>query len=196
MYRNPSRSRSREVDQRRYRKEAGGSRSKRKQVKEKSKSYLSHKQRDCRTDTNSDSDDTPPPKKNWGLVTHDGKQLPLHKNPQENEPKKSHVPDKPIVDTADDRKNKRKLTEKEKEEKRKEMMQDAQWRDRERAKNVKKYRENDSKEASKQDYNPEFIHKELLKASNASSVESRIKSNVNNIQRSAGYMDKNFSRRN
>ena len=87
------------------------------------------------------------------------------------------------------------LTEEEKEKRRREMMENASWRDKERVKNVQKYREEDAKEAKQQDFNPEFIHKELLKSANSSSVESRVKSNIKSIQRSKGDMDRNFSRR-
>ncbi|XP_022905613.1 pre-mRNA-splicing factor CWC25 homolog [Onthophagus taurus] len=89
-----------------------------------------------------------------------------------------------------------KLSEDEMERKRREMMDNASWRDKERVKNVKRYRDEDKKEAKQQDYNTEFLHRELLKSANNSSVESRIKSNINSIQRSKGDMDKHFSRRN
>lgn len=88
-----------------------------------------------------------------------------------------------------------KLTEEEKERRRKEMMENATWRDEERTKNVKHYRDKDAKETASQDYDPDFVHKQLLKSAASSTVESRIKANINSIQRSKGDMNSHFSRR-
>jgi hypothetical protein len=74
-------------------------------------------------------------------------------------------------------------------------MRDAVLRDKERSYNVKKYREKEEQERKEQDFDPEFVHKQLLKSAHSSSVESRIKSNINKIQRSSGDMNRHFSRR-
>ena len=44
------------------------------------------------------------------------------------------------------------------------------------------------------DHDPEFLRRELRKAADNSSVESRIKSNKHNIQRGVTAMDSNFAR--
>lgn len=49
------------------------------------------------------------------------------------------------------------LTEKEKEQRRQEMMANAAWRDKEREKNVKMYREEEKKEIQNNSYNKDFI---------------------------------------
>lgn len=94
------------------------------------------------------------------------------------------------------RNSRTRLTEEEKEKRRKEMMENAMWRDKERTNNVKRYREEDATESKIQrNYNPDFIHKELMKSANSGSVESRIKSNINSIQRSKSDMNMHFSKR-
>ncbi|XP_011304403.1 pre-mRNA-splicing factor CWC25 homolog [Fopius arisanus] len=92
-------------------------------------------------------------------------------------------------------KKKVKLTDEEKEKRLKEMLANASWRDKERAKNVKKYREQDKKEQKSKSYDKDFIRKHLVKATEVETVASRIKSNINNIQRSGRAMDTNFARR-
>lgn len=88
------------------------------------------------------------------------------------------------------------LTAEEKERRRREMMENAVWRENERSSNVKRYREEAAIEIKTEpEYNPEFIHRELMKSTTSASVEKRIKSNINNIQRSKSDMHKNFSRR-
>ncbi|CAD6219267.1 GSCOCG00004886001-RA-CDS [Cotesia congregata] len=90
---------------------------------------------------------------------------------------------------------KTKLSEKEKLKRLKAMMSNGSWREEERKKNVKRYREQDKLETSEKEYNPDFIRKQLAKATEEATVASRIKSNVNNIQRSNRNMDRNFARR-
>lgn len=88
------------------------------------------------------------------------------------------------------------LTESEKEQRRKEMMANAAWRDKEREKNVKIYREQQKKEEqSNTSYNKDFIRKQLVVATEVGTVASRIKANMNNIQRSGRAMDTNFAKR-
>lgn len=138
------------------------------------------------------SEDDSKKKKNWGLVTHDGKKINLNRNTQERREDKKETSK---AETSRSNKPRVKLSEEEKEKKRREMMENAAWRDIERVKNVKKYREEDLIESKQLDYDPEFIHNQLAKATSTSSVESRIKANLNNIQRSSTHMDRNFSRR-
>ncbi|XP_076281362.1 uncharacterized protein LOC143209515 [Lasioglossum baleicum] len=93
-------------------------------------------------------------------------------------------------------KKKHNLTEEEKERRRQEMMANATWRDKEREKNVRKYTEEEKKEiVSSKGYNQDFVRKHLAAAAELGSVASRIKSNMNNIQRSGRAMDTNFAKR-
>ncbi|XP_078038642.1 uncharacterized protein LOC144470920 isoform X2 [Augochlora pura] len=88
------------------------------------------------------------------------------------------------------------LTEEEKERRRQEMMANATWRDKEREKNVKKYTEDEKKEIDNgKGYNQDFVRKHLAAAAELGSVASRIKANINNIQRSGRAMDTNFAKR-
>ena len=91
-----------------------------------------------------------------------------------------------------------KLSDEEKQRKLREMMANADWRDEQRTKNVKKYREEDRKEEEShysRDHDPDFVRQQLMKAADVGSVEKRIKSNRHNIQRSGMSMDKNFARK-
>lgn len=91
-----------------------------------------------------------------------------------------------------------KLTEEEKEERLREMTKNAEWRDKERESYVRKYHEDGRKEEDKhraEEFDRNFIHKELHKSAQSETVESRLKSNRNNIQRSSGVMNTNFARR-
>ena len=90
------------------------------------------------------------------------------------------------------------MSEEEKAKKLREMMSNADWRDEQRTKKVKQYREEETKEENdhySKDHDPEFVRKQLIKAAEAGSVEKRIQSNRHNIQRSGMAMDKNFARR-
>ncbi|KAL6254206.1 hypothetical protein P5V15_014828 [Pogonomyrmex californicus] len=87
------------------------------------------------------------------------------------------------------------FTEEEKEQRRKEMMANAVWRDKEREKNVQIYREQEKKEEHNTSYNKDFIRKQLIVATEMGTVASRIKANINNIQRSDRAMDTNFAKR-
>ncbi|XP_054015288.1 pre-mRNA-splicing factor CWC25 homolog [Hylaeus anthracinus] len=91
---------------------------------------------------------------------------------------------------------KKHLTEEEKERRRQEMIANATWRDKEREKNVKKYSEEEKKETdSGKEYNQDFVRKHLAAAAEVGTIASRIKSNMNNIQRSGRAMDTNFAKR-
>ncbi|KZC08581.1 Pre-mRNA-splicing factor CWC25 like protein [Dufourea novaeangliae] len=93
-------------------------------------------------------------------------------------------------------KKKHHLTDEEKERRRQEMIANATWRNKERQKNVKKYTEEERKEInSRNDYNQDFVRKHLAAAAEVGTVASRIKANINNIQRSGRAMDTNFAKR-
>uniref|UniRef100_A0A182J7Y0 Cir_N domain-containing protein n=1 Tax=Anopheles atroparvus TaxID=41427 RepID=A0A182J7Y0_ANOAO len=92
---------------------------------------------------------------------------------------------------------KRPLTEQEMEEKRLAMMSNAQWREKDRETNVKRYHEEDHREeaSASREYDKEFSTKQFKRAAASETVESRIRSNRNNIQRANGAMDRNFAKR-
>ena len=100
------------------------------------------------------------------------------------------------------------------------MMSNADWRETQRTKNVKHYREMEEKQVSilafslcfyglitrmisgqlqekdeRADKDPDFIRKQLERAAASGSVEKRIQANRHNIQRGAFSMDSNFARR-
>ena len=73
-------------------------------------------------------------------------------------------------------------------------MENAKWREEQRANRVNAYRKAVEEEENLKDHDPEFLQRELRKAAANSSVESRIKSNKHNIQRGVTAMDSNFAR--
>lgn len=142
----------------------------------------------------SDSDRKVPRSRTFGLVKADGSKITLNRKPQE--VKKTDNQHKVETVKKPDRKNVKRLTEDEKEQMRREMMQNAEKREKERSENLRRYREEDRREEkSAGNFDKDFVHKELLKSAKEATVESRIKSNLNNIQRSSRHMDTHFSRR-
>jgi len=89
------------------------------------------------------------------------------------------------------------LDESEREKRLREMMSNADWRESQRTKNVKHYREMDAKQETDEraDKDPDFIRKQLEKAAASGSLEKRIQANRHHIQRGASSMDSNFARR-
>lgn len=147
------------------------------------------------SEDNSDEERQKPKIVNYGLVKADGSKIALSK--------KSHEKDVKLIDKSKpvdpkyERRKREKLSEEEIEKRRNEMMQNAKWRDTERVNNVKRYKEADRKESNKneRDYNPDFLKDQLRKSASSNTVESRIKANINNIQRSSRDMNTHFSRR-
>lgn len=107
---------------------------------------------------------------------------------------------KPIREAPKKQETSRKkpLTEDEMNAIRAEMMQNADWREKDREKTVKKHRELEEKEilSHVKDFDKNFLDRHLKKAQEQTkSLEKRIKSNLNNIQRSGRTMDSNFAKR-
>jgi len=79
------------------------------------------------------------------------------------------------------------------------MMLNAVKRDEERTNKVNRYRKDCEKEEAAQNnrkFDDQFAKNELKKAlSTNNSVESRIKSKINNIQRSSNAMNSNFAKK-
>ncbi|XP_054745248.1 pre-mRNA-splicing factor CWC25 homolog [Anastrepha obliqua] len=95
--------------------------------------------------------------------------------------------------------SKKKISDAEKEARLREMMENASWREEDRVKSVQKHRESNAREEEKyksQEFDKEFINKEVKKAiAIQSSVGSRIRSNLNNIQRTSAAMNSNFTKK-
>lgn len=93
----------------------------------------------------------------------------------------------------------KKLSNEEKEARLREMMENASWREEDRVKSVQKYREDNAREEEhykNQHFDKEFINKEVKKAiATQSSIGSRIRSNLNNIQRTSAAMNSNFTKK-
>lgn len=90
------------------------------------------------------------------------------------------------------------LSEAEMDAMRARMIQNASWREKDREQTVKKHRENEELEkmSHQKEFDKDFLNRHMKKAQEqVGSVESRIRSNLNNIQRSARTMDSNFAKR-
>lgn len=91
-----------------------------------------------------------------------------------------------------------KLTEAERAERLAQMQANAEWRDEDRRRVVGAYRAADAREQQQQaeTFDPDFANKAMqLAMKTQRSVESRLRANKNNIQRSAAAMDENFVKR-
>lgn len=173
--------------------------------KNASESKKKIKKRSHSPSSDSDSSDSEESKREKKSLKSYGLQLPAgmkHNEPSTSKPK-SEEPRKATDISKTSTQNqavhprKQRLTEEEKEQRRKEMLANGAWRERERQSNVARYREAEKRELSraKREFNDDFMREQLSKAAAQSSVASRIKSNINNIQRAGGSMDKNFARR-
>ncbi|XP_061386702.1 pre-mRNA-splicing factor CWC25 homolog [Musca vetustissima] len=91
------------------------------------------------------------------------------------------------------------LTDEEKQQRLKEMMANAEWREEERSHAVRKHREDYAREEEQnknREFDKDFLNKEVKKAiANQTSVGSRLRANLNNIQRTSSSMNDNFIRK-
>lgn len=148
----------------------------------------------------SDDDRRRPVAKNFGLVSASGKKLELSKRDEvrlyKREEIKAHQSSQKPSFSRPERK--KPLTEEEMESQRRAMLNNASWRDEERKRNVKRY-EDDERRQDERDhakkYDKHFINQQFKHAADNETVEKRIKSNRNNIQRSRGAMNDNFAKR-
>ncbi|ENN78712.1 pre-mRNA-splicing factor CWC25 homolog [Dendroctonus ponderosae] len=148
------------------------------------------------SDSDSDSSSEAERPKTFGLVTSDGKKLAFKNKGKPITTDKRPV--KKVTEAAKpEKKGVKKLSEKEKEKMRQEMMQNAKVRDKEREEHLRKYREaaKQEDESVTKKYDADLIHTQLLKSAKHTSVEDRIKSKLNTIQRSSRHMEQNFSKR-
>lgn len=141
--------------------------------------------------------------RNYGLITADGEKIELKNKNDVKWYSKSELKGKTTTSTKDHHKRdeliKSKLTGDEMMKKRQKMMQNASWREKDREETVKKYRKSQREEENVQRTefdDKHFLNRHLKKAhEQVVSIETRIKSNLNNIQRSKGTMDLNFAKR-
>lgn len=136
----------------------------------------------------SSSEDAQP---KFGLIVRGSHKKERHMAPARNQPAKQELPK---VHSTHKR---RPLSEQEKEEARRQMMENAQWRDEQRKSIVTRYRETEKAEEKNQDKRTGqgFIRPLLAKATDSGSVENRIKQKMYTVQRSSGAMDVHFARK-
>lgn len=136
----------------------------------------------------------------FGLVTADGKKIEL-KGTQEKNSRKSpaHTSVSSNKPTPYVPPPKKPLTDEEKALRLKEMQENVKWAVEERTKNFIRNQEEAKREAEQNaadKFDKNYMHKELHKAfHNQDSVESRIKSKLNTIQRTKSSMNSNFTKR-
>ncbi|XP_030561843.1 pre-mRNA-splicing factor CWC25 homolog [Drosophila novamexicana] len=146
----------------------------------------------------------------WGSRSRsprrDRDQRPQRREPSRERRRRSATPEKrPAVRRASPpaarqaAKSKPKLSESEREARLREMMDNATWREADRTKAVHKHREEYAREEAQnqaRDFDQQFINKQVKKAiDNQTSIGNRIRSNLNNIQRTSAAMDTNFARK-
>ncbi|XP_017693388.1 PREDICTED: pre-mRNA-splicing factor CWC25 homolog [Lepidothrix coronata] len=92
----------------------------------------------------------------------------------------------------------RKLSPEELERKRQEMMENAKWREEERANNLRKHRKEEEleRELEKLDARDgKFFHRLKLESASTSTLEDRVKRNIHSLQRTPAALEKNFMQR-
>ncbi|XP_032934786.1 pre-mRNA-splicing factor CWC25 homolog [Catharus ustulatus] len=92
----------------------------------------------------------------------------------------------------------RKISPEELERKRQEMMENAKWREEERANNLRKHRREEELERELQKLDSrdgKFFHRLKLESASTSSLEDRVKRNIHSLQRTPAALEKNFMQR-
>ncbi|NWT87888.1 CWC25 factor, partial [Lanius ludovicianus] len=92
----------------------------------------------------------------------------------------------------------RKISPEELERKRQEMMENAKWREEERANNLRKHRKEEELERELQKLDTrdgKFFHRLKLESASTSSLEDRVKRNIHSLQRTPAALEKNFMQR-
>ncbi|NWI78994.1 CWC25 factor, partial [Dryoscopus gambensis] len=92
----------------------------------------------------------------------------------------------------------RKISAEELERKRQEMMDNARWREEERANNLRKHRKEEEleRELEKLDTRDgKFFHRLKLESASTSTLEERVKRNIHSLQRTPAALEKNFMQR-
>lgn len=141
------------------------------------------------------------PLQNYGLVSASGEKIafkikePIKRaSPVRRETEQKNPFAKPASNVP-----RKKLTEDEKQSRIREMQQNAQWHEREQTVSRKRHEketERDKEAEKNTHFDQSYIHKEMNKALNdQGSIEARIKSNLNNIQRMSSSMQSHFTRK-
>lgn len=92
----------------------------------------------------------------------------------------------------------RKISPEELERKRQEMMENAKWREEERANNLRKHRKEEELEREMQKLDSrdgKFFQRLKLESASTSSLEDRVKRNIHSLQRTPAALEKNFMQR-
>lgn len=153
--------------------------------------------------SSSDSDRSPPVARNYGLVTAGGQKIEL-KNKGDDRRRSSRTPPKVASGSKKPtstyvRPEKARLTEEDKEKRLREMQKNANWREKEREIDMKRSQYEAKRDAEKEQktaFDRDYINKQMHKAlATHTSVEARIKSNLNNIQRMGSSMNSSFVRK-
>ena len=76
-----------------------------------------------------------------------------------------------------------------------EMQENAKWAEKKQKERHEKYKKEEETEEVQKKHDPDFIRRELARATDSNSVEKRIQANKHNIQRGALHMDTNFARK-
>ncbi|NXP21698.1 CWC25 factor, partial [Scytalopus superciliaris] len=92
----------------------------------------------------------------------------------------------------------RKISPEELERRRQEMVENAKWREEERANNLRKHRKEEEleRELEKLDARDgKFFHRLKLESASTSTLEDRVKRNIHSLQRTPAALEKNFMQR-
>nr|CAD7593050.1 unnamed protein product [Timema genevievae] len=171
--------------------------------KKQTLSVVHRKRKHDRHYSSEDDEKTSQMSRGYGLVLPDSKKHLSSREPSHG--KNKHREDQRVTQKQSEpeatkpwvRTERKKLSEEDLERKRLEMMDNAKWREAVREKNIAKYKAEDRKEKkdNRKTFDKDFLRKQLSYAASKSSVEGRIKANINNIQRSGRSMGENFARR-
>lgn len=139
--------------------------------------------------------------RNYGLITASGEKIALKRSADDASAAAAAKPAADRRKTAAVKpvaKSRQPLSDAERAQRLAEMQANAEWRDSDRRRAVGEYRAAERAEQSVQQeqFDHDFANKAMQKAmASQLSVESRLRANKNNIQRSATAMDENFARR-
>ncbi|EEB12191.1 ubiquitin-protein ligase BRE1A, putative [Pediculus humanus corporis] len=129
---------------------------------------------------------------NYGLMMPDGSS-PISKKKYSTPPRY----EKPVENKVkpDFHKESKPLSEKEKKRKLKEMMEDAKIRKKEREKSMAHHRKIEAEEEKLENYDDDFMRRQISQLTSRNTMADRIKANKNNIQRSNNSMNSSFMKR-
>lgn len=136
--------------------------------------------------------------RNFGLVSASGEKIALEKKEKVKYYTREELKPAREAPKKQETIHKKRLNSEEMDAIRAEMMKNADWREKDREKIVKRHRESEEKEKMKheKEFDKGFLNRHMKKAQDQiGSVESRIRSNLNNIQRTGRTMDSNFAKR-